>query len=83
MEISIDFCLHTQSIVKRNMNKLLGFRIGIPSCSVSFLYFLLMSVCLSLAASLFYLPLIAISNMLVIEKPDKQTLKHWLQTTQF
>lgn len=65
--------------------KLPGFRISISSFMfflVSFLYFFLMPACLSLAASLFYLPLIAISNLVWIEKPDKHAFKNWLQNAQ-
>lgn len=49
-----------------------------------FFLVLLAHVSLSVISSQsFLIPLVAISNMLVIEKPDMQTLKHWLQTTQF
>lgn len=68
-----------------NGPKMPGLRIDVSSfmVSVSFLHFLLMSVCPSLAASLFYLPLVVFSNLLWIEKPDKKAFKNWLQTAQF
>lgn len=69
--------------------KLKRFRISASSFMVfccwwwCFFHFLQMSACLSLAAGLFHFLLIAISNLVWIEKSDKQAFKNWLQMAQF